>query len=103
MGAGFQSPTALTSSLQPRTWGADVTGVTPLTSRGTTSTGGVVPDAMRFCFEPVTDSTSLQGAELVIDEPAGAGHCRSCGRDLVLTDLILVLCGSADVDVVAGN
>ena len=65
---------------------------------------GVVPDAIRFCFELVTDGTSLQGAELVIDEPAGAGHCRSCGCDLVLTDLILLCpCGSADVDVVAGR
>ena len=65
---------------------------------------GVVPDAMRFCFELVADGTSLQGAELVIDEPAGAGHCRTCGKDFVLGDLILLCpCGSADVDVVAGR
>lgn len=65
---------------------------------------GVVPDAMRFCFELITDGTGLQGAQLVIDEPPGAGHCRSCGCDLTLADLILLCpCGSADVDVIAGR
>jgi len=65
---------------------------------------GVVPDAMRFCFELVTDGTSLQGAELVIDEPPGAGHCRDCGDDFTLPDLILLCpCGSADVRIVSGR
>ena len=34
----------------------------------------------------------------------GAAHCRSCGRDFALGDLIfLCSCGSAEVDVVAGR
>src|SRR5690242_19748047 len=32
---------------------------------------GVVPDAMRFCFELITEGTPLQGARLDIDEPVG--------------------------------
>ncbi len=65
---------------------------------------GVVPDAMRFCFELVTDKTVLQGARLDIDEPAGRGHCRECDQDFTLTDLILLCpCGSADVEVTAGR
>lgn len=65
---------------------------------------GVVPDALRFCFELVTEGTGLHGATLVIDEPAGAGHCRTCGIDLELSDLILLCpCGSADVDVTSGR
>lgn len=65
---------------------------------------GVVPDAMRFCFELVTDGTPLQGAELVIEEPLGAGHCRGCDSDIALPDLILLCpCGSADVSVVSGR
>lgn len=65
---------------------------------------GVVPDAMRFCFELVTDGTGLQGAELVIEEPVGAGRCRTCGDDFLLADLILLCpCGSADVEVVSGR
>ena len=65
---------------------------------------GVVPRAVRFCFELVTAGTSLEGAELVIDEQAGIGHCRGCGNDFTLTDLILLCpCGSADVAVISGR
>jgi hydrogenase nickel incorporation protein HypA/HybF len=65
---------------------------------------GVVPDAMRFCFELVTSGTALDGAVLEIDQPEGRGRCRTCGADFVLADLILLCaCGSADVEVLAGR
>lgn len=65
---------------------------------------GVVPDAMRFCFELVTDGTPLSGARLEIDEPEGRGRCHSCGNEIELRDLILLCpCGSADVEVTAGR
>jgi hydrogenase nickel incorporation protein HypA/HybF len=65
---------------------------------------GVVPDAMRFCFELLTDGTPLEGARLDIDEPAGLAHCATCDTDFALTDLVLLCpCGSANVDVVAGR
>ena len=65
---------------------------------------GVVPEAMRFCFELVTAGTPLEGAELDIDRPEGRGRCRSCGAEFVLPDLVLLCpCGSADVDVLAGR
>jgi hydrogenase nickel incorporation protein HypA/HybF len=65
---------------------------------------GVVPDAMRFCFELITEGTPLQGARLDIDEPAGRAHCVSCGVDFTLPDLILLcVCGSADVRLLAGR
>jgi hydrogenase nickel incorporation protein HypA/HybF len=65
---------------------------------------GVLPDALRFCFELVTDGTPLQGAVLDIEEPPGSAACRRCGTTFVLTDLILLCpCGSADVEVVGGD
>jgi hydrogenase nickel incorporation protein HypA/HybF len=65
---------------------------------------GVVPDALRFCFELVTEGTPLQGADLLIDEPRGRAHCRGCGADFALDDPVLLCpCGSADVDVTAGR
>jgi hydrogenase nickel incorporation protein HypA/HybF len=65
---------------------------------------GVVPDAMRFCFELLTDGTSLEGARLDIDQPAGLAHCAKCDSDFALTDLVLLCpCGSANVDVLAGR
>jgi hydrogenase nickel incorporation protein HypA/HybF len=65
---------------------------------------GVVPDAMRFCFELVTAGTPLEGATLEIEEPEGRGSCRSCGAEFVLADPVLLCdCGSADVEVIAGR
>ena len=65
---------------------------------------GVVPDAMRFCFELVTAGTPLEGAALEIEQPEGRGHCRTCGQDVALAEPILLCdCGSADVEVVAGR
>ena len=65
---------------------------------------GVVPDAMRFCFELVTAGTPLEGAALEFEQPEGRGRCRTCGEEFVLADLILLCsCGSADVEVVAGR
>ena len=43
---------------------------------------GVVPDAMRFCFELVTAGTPLEGAALEIEQPEGRGRCRTCGADV---------------------
>jgi hydrogenase nickel incorporation protein HypA/HybF len=65
---------------------------------------GVVPDAMEFCYELLTSGTSLEGSTLVVEKTPGAAHCRSCGQDFALADLILLCpCGSADVDVIAGR
>jgi hydrogenase nickel incorporation protein HypA/HybF len=65
---------------------------------------GVVPDAMRFCFELVTAGTPLEGAVLEFEQPEGRGRCRTCGDHLALADLILLCdCGSADIEVLAGR
>jgi hydrogenase nickel incorporation protein HypA/HybF len=65
---------------------------------------GIVPDAMQFCFGMATEGTPLEGATLQIDQPGGRAHCRNCGDDFDLPDLILLCpCGSADVEVLTGR
>ena len=65
---------------------------------------GVVPDALRFCFELVTAGTPLEGAALELEEPEGRGRCRTCEAEFVLADLIMLCdCGSADVEVLTGR
>ena len=65
---------------------------------------GVVPDAMRFCFELVTAGTPLEGAVLEFEQPEGRARCRACGEEFGLPDLVLLCrCGSADVEVLAGR
>ncbi len=68
------------------------------------SLSGVLPDAMRFCFDVASADTPLAGARLMIDEPQGRARCRDCLDEFELTDLILLCpCGSADVEVLSGR
>ncbi|HEX3903383.1 MAG TPA: hydrogenase maturation nickel metallochaperone HypA [Polyangia bacterium] len=65
---------------------------------------GVVPDALRFCFDLCTRGTALEGATLEIDEVDGHGRCRQCGGELAMTTFLdLCPCGSADLEVLTGN
>ena len=65
---------------------------------------GVVADALRFCFDLVTEGTALQGARLDIVEVPGRGDCRACGASFELHDpIVLCACGSADVEIGSGQ
>jgi hydrogenase nickel incorporation protein HypA/HybF len=65
---------------------------------------GVVPEALRFCFDICARGTALEGAALEIDETPGRGRCRSCGAEVAMESFLdLCACGSADVEVVAGQ
>ncbi|SFL05733.1 hydrogenase maturation nickel metallochaperone HypA [Geodermatophilus ruber] len=65
---------------------------------------GVVPDAVRFCFDLVAAGTPVAGARLEIDEPPGVGCCNSCGAVFAVEDLLLgCRCGSTDVRVRGGD
>lgn len=64
----------------------------------------VEPEAMRFCFDVCTRGTSLDGAALEIDEVAARVRCARCGGEREVPDGIpICACGSADVEIVAGN
>jgi hydrogenase nickel incorporation protein HypA/HybF len=64
----------------------------------------VVPDAMRFCFTLAVAGTVADGARLDIERRPAVVHCRTCGADGTVPDLILLCpCGSADVAVTAGR
>jgi hydrogenase nickel incorporation protein HypA/HybF len=65
---------------------------------------GVLPDAMSFCFDVAVMGTPLDGAELDLDLVAGRVLCRSCDSESACPDrLLLCPCGSADVEIVAGE
>lgn len=64
---------------------------------------GVVPDAMRFCFDLVTEGTTVEGAALEIVEPEGSARCRTCGKAFGTAEVLpLCACGGADVEVTGG-
>jgi hydrogenase nickel incorporation protein HypA/HybF len=65
---------------------------------------GVVADSLRFCFDLVTEGTSLEGATLEIAQPPAACHCRICGGDFEPDGPIAMCpCGSAEVTVLTGQ
>lgn len=65
---------------------------------------GILPDAVRFCFDVVCEGTRLDGAWLEIVEPSALARCRRCGTEFQPKDLIVLCdCGSAEVTVLAGQ
>jgi hydrogenase nickel incorporation protein HypA/HybF len=65
---------------------------------------GVVADSVRFCFDIVTEGTSLEGATLEITQPPAMCHCRICGGDFEPDGPIAICpCGSVEVTVLAGQ
>lgn len=65
---------------------------------------GVVADSVRFCFELVTEGTTLEGARLDISEPPARCRCRDCGAEFEPENVIALCgCGSADVAILAGQ
>lgn len=42
---------------------------------------GVVPEAVRFCFEACSRDTLLEGARLVIERVPGRARCRDCAAE----------------------
>jgi hydrogenase nickel incorporation protein HypA/HybF len=65
---------------------------------------GVVPDALRFCYEICAKGTPLESSQLEIVEPAGRAKCRACGEDFLLEDpLGSCRCGSYDISCSGGR
>src|SRR5687767_3878587 len=68
---------SLVEAVQTRTGGQTVRSIRLQVGR----LSGVVPDALMFAFELAAHGTPLQGSQLLIDEPAGRLHCRTCQVD----------------------
>ena len=65
---------------------------------------GVMPEALRFCFDVCTEGTVLEGAALEIIEPSGRGRCPDCGREQEMQSFFEVCaCGAAGLDCIAGD
>jgi hydrogenase nickel incorporation protein HypA/HybF len=65
---------------------------------------GVVPDAIRFCFDVCAQGTPLQGAILEIVAVPARARCSACQSEFVIEDGIgLCACGSADLVFLSGQ
>ncbi|MDQ6746283.1 MAG: hydrogenase maturation nickel metallochaperone HypA [Actinomycetota bacterium] len=65
----------------------------------------VVPSALQFAFELMADGTSVQGAELVIQEVPARGVCRVCGTETTMAQFPLQCssCGGLDLELLTGE
>ncbi|MEO0425667.1 MAG: hydrogenase maturation nickel metallochaperone HypA [Pseudomonadota bacterium] len=64
----------------------------------------VMPDAIRFCFDICAKDTVLEGATLEIEEVAGRGRCKDCGREFALDKPFgQCTCGCRQIDCIAGE
>jgi hydrogenase nickel incorporation protein HypA/HybF len=65
----------------------------------------VVPSALAFAFELVTEGTELEGAQLVIEAVPAAGLCRGCGAESELDGFPLqcTACGGLDLELLRGQ
>jgi hydrogenase nickel incorporation protein HypA/HybF len=65
----------------------------------------VVPSALDFAFELVSQGTPLEGAELHIEEVPAAGVCRDCGSESRIDGFPFrcAACGGLDLEVVRGE
>ena len=65
---------------------------------------GVVPDALRLCFDVCAAGTVADGAALEILEVPGRARCLVCERELEVEDFFAVCsCGSPDLEYVGGR
>ena len=66
---------------------------------------GVVVDSVRFCFDLVAESTTLEGAVLEVDEPPGHCRCVDCATEFEVDDPLVLCpgCAGANVDVLSGR
>jgi hydrogenase nickel incorporation protein HypA/HybF len=65
----------------------------------------VVPSALAFSFELAAQETSVEGAQLVLEEVPATGMCRACGSESRLESFPLQCkaCGGSDLEIVAGE
>jgi len=66
---------------------------------------GVVPEAVSFCYESVTQGTLLEGVPLRIDWLEARGRCGACGHEQTIDNYFEICekCGGIALDVFQGE
>jgi len=66
---------------------------------------GVVKESLEFVFPSVTLDGPAEGARLIIEAVAGAGHCPACDQSFELDDFLSPCpqCGHLPVEITAGR
>ena len=65
----------------------------------------VVPEALEFGFEVITQGTALEGARLDIETVSVVARCRRCERSFPVEENVFICphCGGIDIAVTQGD
>lgn len=65
---------------------------------------GVMPEAVKFCFDACTKGTLLDGARLHMEQIAGSGRC-GCGREFAVAAMYdpCPFCGGYGFKILSGR
>lgn len=65
----------------------------------------VEPEALRFCFDAVTQGTIAEGSQLVIEIYPGLAQCKHCGVKLKIENYYDACsqCESFDLEIISGE
>jgi len=65
----------------------------------------IVPDALSFCFEIITEGTKMEGARLIIDIIPLKGYCYTCEKEFEIKDYVFAcpLCGGTKFNTISGQ
>jgi hydrogenase nickel incorporation protein HypA/HybF len=66
---------------------------------------GVVPEALEFAFETLSQGTPAQGARLAIEPVPARFRCVPCDHEFVVEDMLVVCpaCGGSNAELRAGR
>jgi hydrogenase nickel incorporation protein HypA/HybF len=65
----------------------------------------IVPDALSFCFQIITEGTEMAGAKLVMEVVPLSGFCHSCKENFEIREyqFICPFCGSGKIETTGGQ
>ena len=66
---------------------------------------GIVPEALKTCFEILTEKSDMKGAVLEMDIELLTGLCRKCKKDFRIIEYRFLCpeCNSSDIDIISGR
>ncbi len=65
----------------------------------------VVPEALEFSFQAITNGTALSSARLNIEHVPLRGKCRDCGKEVEIEQFLFVCpqCESRNLEIIQGD
>jgi hydrogenase nickel incorporation protein HypA/HybF len=65
----------------------------------------IVPDALSFCFQVITDGTEMEGARLIMETIPLMGYCSECEEEFEIKDYAFVCpsCDSTKINTIGGQ